>query len=87
MNMSIGMYGGFRLIVIPDRKCYSNKLCRIRRRGFTLAANIRRKRFIGWTNDLPEGQTIIDKNTNTIYMNQKTKIALDSAINKEGEDG
>ena len=79
----IGMYGGFKLIVIPDRKQYSNKLSRIRRRGFTLAASIRRKRFIGWTNDLPDGQTIIDKNTNTIYMNQKTKIALDLSIQKE----
>ena len=83
MEMDIGMFGGYRLIVVPARKQYSHKLSRIRRRGFTLAANIRRKRFIGWTNDLPDGQTIIDKNTNTIYMNQETKIALDLAIKKE----
>ena len=74
----INPFGGYKVVVIPDHKQYSRKLSSVRRTfGLSLARNIIRKRFVGWNNLLEDGRTVICENLNTIFMNPRTKRALD----------
>jgi len=76
--------GGMKIHIVPDHKCYKTTTSSpIRRRfGRPLLRTVRRKRFIGWTNSMIDGQIIENKKNNIFYMNARTKAQLDIQLRK-----